>query len=110
MPNRARAVDKNLQLGEDFFAVARTPGVLAMAASPSLTFPRSEHCGRGTASRVPGESVRFHGLFRRLFWRDAESPSRTGVARETRALPGSEAGATRDFVRAASTINLYSFQ
>jgi len=31
-------------------------------------------------------------------------------ARETRALPGSEAGATRDFVRAASTINLYSFQ
>src|SRR5438067_2308168 len=40
------------------------------------------------ASRVSAKPSRVRGPFQRSFGRDAESPSRTGVTRETRALPG----------------------
>ena len=43
--------------------------------------------GSARVSRV-GDRVLAIADFRRSFWRDAESPIRTGMSRETRALPG----------------------
>src|SRR6266513_5096927 len=59
---------------------------------------KSEHCeataadypGSARVSRV-GDDISSSRISRkRLFRRDAESPSRTGVTRETRALPGTQ--------------------
>ena len=43
--------------------------------------------GSARVSRV-GDRVLAIADFRRSFWRDAKSPIRTGISRETRALPG----------------------